>query len=151
LLVFFRVKKPGRAKPFVISIAEKQIMADLMIYTLDLGPVDPDVVEREVTIVVGGNTTTTKVSIDSNSVEVSGPQDAEASLTIVDVDDAGNKSVPVEHSLVLSDTVAPGANAVVTVKDVKEIADGAPEPPVEEPPVEEPPVEEPPVEEPPVE
>ena len=106
---------------------------DTLFYTLDLGPFDHDVEVRKVTISVEGVNESTVVNVDVtdnsvpnfNLVEVSGPQDAKATLTIVDVDDSGNLSTPVVHELVLADVVSPQPGAVVKVVGVKEVA-GAP-------------------------
>ena len=154
LLVLIGLKRPGRAKISILETLEKYEMAvDTMVYTLDLGPYDHDVVKREVLIRVEGKSEDRVVNLDpreNNTVVVSGPQDAKATIVVVDYDDGGNKTVPVEHEQVLADTVGPRPGSVISVVAVEEIP-GVDEPPAEDPPAEDPPAEEPPAEEPPAE
>lgn len=85
-------------------------MADVLSYTVTAAlPVDADVVSRMLTIMVNGEDMgTVDVPVDSTELSVfSAPQDAEVALTLVDVDDAGNKSEPAVYSFVATDTIAP--------------------------------------------
>ena len=155
LLVLIGLKRPGRAKISILETLEKYEMAvDTMVYTLDLGPYDHDVVKREVLIrVEGSDQKHPPINLDpreNNTVVVSGPQDAKATIVVVDYDDGGNKTVPVEHEQILADTVGPRPGSVISVVAVEEIP-GVDDPPAEDPPAEDPPAEDPPAEDPPAE
>jgi hypothetical protein len=67
-----------------------------------------DVVSRELSFKVGEDVF--DLVLDGNTLEteeLSGEDDSEVVGTLVDVDDAGNKSLPREFSFVLVDTLAP--------------------------------------------
>lgn len=85
-------------------------MADSLTYTISAGPVvDGDVVSRVLTVVVGGEEPSER-SFPGSSVDfglLTVPQDATVVLTLVDVDDAGNKSVPAVVEFVAVDTLPP--------------------------------------------
>ena len=85
-------------------------MADLLTYVVSAAPpVDGDVVSRVLTVSVNGveqgSSTLSGDAVDLGSVTV--PQDADVKLTLVDVDDAGNQSLPAEYYFVAVDTIAP--------------------------------------------
>ena len=150
LISWFKRKLPNLASPFVISIKERFSMSrepDVLIYTLNLGPYDGDVEVRQVTIEVSGvdEVRVVDVNVGDNTVEVSGFEDAKASLKIVDIDNKGNKAPAVVFDIILADTVSPQPGAVVTVVAVREIAGKKVVPPTE-PVVEAPVVVEPVVE-----
>jgi hypothetical protein len=85
-------------------------MADVLTYRVSAGaPVDADVVSRLLTVAVNGEERGS-VSFAGNSTDlgtVDVPQDAEVTLTLVDVDDAGNASAPAEYTFVAADTIPP--------------------------------------------
>jgi hypothetical protein len=94
----------------VVQFRSDEYMADVLSYTVTAAlPVDADVVSRTLTIVVNGeNMGTVDVPVDSTELHVfSAPQDAEVTLTLVDMDDAGNKSEPAVYLFVATDTIAP--------------------------------------------
>jgi len=100
------------AKP---SVTYKQIegesMADSLTYEISAGPVvDADVVKRLLTLVVDGETLGTSElpasAADKLSV-FSVNQGSTVVLTLVDVDDAGNESVPAVVEFVAADTLPP--------------------------------------------
>jgi hypothetical protein len=94
----------------VVQLRSDESMADVLSYTVTAAlPVDADVVSRMLTITVNGEDMgTVDVPVDSTELSVfSAPQDAEVTLTLVDVDDAGNKSEPAVYSFVATDTIAP--------------------------------------------
>jgi hypothetical protein len=85
-------------------------MADVLTYVVSAAsPVDGDVVSRVLTVSVNGveqgSATFAGSAIDLGTVTV--PQDADVKLTLVDIDDAGNLSLPAEYYFVAVDTVAP--------------------------------------------
>jgi len=85
-------------------------MADSLTYTISAGPVvDGDVVSRVLTFVVGGEEPSER-SFPGSSVDfglLTVPQDSTVVLTLVDVDDSGNKSVPAVVEFVAADTLPP--------------------------------------------
>jgi hypothetical protein len=94
----------------VVQLRSDESMADVLSYTVTAAlPVDADVVSRLLTITVNGEDMgTAEVPVDSTELSVfSAPQDADVTLTLVDVDDAGNKSEPAVYSFVAADTLAP--------------------------------------------
>lgn len=113
-------------------------MADVLVYKISVGPVvDADVVERQLFVALNGRTdvAATKVfppeATDLGELRV--PQGENVLLTLVDVDDAGNRSEPAVLEFVAEDTIppaAPGALGVTLVAETHE--DPAPEPPAAE-------------------
>lgn len=100
-------------------------MADILTYVINAAaPVDGDVVQREMLVTISGdtNSATTTVwpghAVDLGSV--SAPQDATVTISLVDVDDAGNRSVPYTLSFVAADTIPPSAPGAVMVTLVGE-------------------------------
>lgn len=94
----------------VVQLRSDESMADVLSYTVTAAlPVDADVVSRMLTITVNGEDMgTVDVPVDATELSVfSAPQDADVTLTLVDVDDAGNKSAPAVYSFVATDTIAP--------------------------------------------
>jgi hypothetical protein len=80
-----------------VSFMERAPMSDVLTYVVSAGPVvDHDVVTRLLTLVVNGEDRGT-TSLPATATELSFfsvPQDANVVLTLVDVDDAGNRSAP---------------------------------------------------------
>lgn len=109
---------------------ERDYMADLLTYVVTAAPVvDHDVVTRELVVKVGdaeGDVSTWPGSaVELGNVVV--PQDTHVVLTLVDVDDAGNRSAPAVVDFVAVDTLppaAPGAFGVTLVGEtpVPEVA-----------------------------
>jgi hypothetical protein len=85
-------------------------------------PVDGDVVSRELTTVVGGEVVSTKEFAGSDVLlgEISVPQDAEVVLTLVDIDDAGNRSQPAVVEFTATDTISPSQPGSFGVSLVRE-------------------------------
>lgn len=85
-------------------------MSDVLTYVVSAGPVvDHDVVTRLLTLVVNGEDRGT-TSLPATATELSVfsvPQDANVVLTLVDVDDAGNRSAPAVVEFVALDTIPP--------------------------------------------
>lgn len=91
---------------------ERDYMADLLTYVVTAAPaVDHDVVTRELVVQVGDATGTVSTwpgsSVELGNVVV--PQDTHVVLTLVDVDDAGNRSAPAVVEFVAADTIPPAA------------------------------------------
>ena len=132
-----------------VVLTRGETMANVLTYRVSVNaPVDGDVVSRELTVIVNGVESTVVTAAgnatDLGSVEV--PQDSLVVLSLVDVDDAGNKSEPATVEFTALDTLAPaqpgGFN--VTLVSEKVVADA---PVVETPVVDVPVVDVPVVEE----
>lgn len=98
---FLRVKQIGR-----------DVMADVLVYKVSVGPVvDKDVVERQLVVAVNGVTPVDEFKVfPANSTdlgEIRVKQDDKVLLTLVDVDDAGNRSAPAVFEFVATDTLPP--------------------------------------------
>lgn len=98
-------------------------MADILTYVINAAaPVDADVVQRELIASVNGETVSTTVwsgtAVDLGVISV--PQDSQVELTLVDIDDAGNRSAPAVVTFVAADTVPPQAPGGIGVTLVGE-------------------------------
>jgi len=105
-------------------------MADNLTYAISAGPVvDADVVSRVLTVVIAGEEPSERnfpgSAVDFGLLTV--PQDSNVVLTLVDVDDAGNKSVPAVVEFVAVDTLPPAQPGGLGVTLVSESTDVAPE------------------------
>jgi hypothetical protein len=111
-----------------VVLLRGETMANVLTYRVSVdAPVDGDVVSRELTVTVNGVESTVVTAAgnatDLGSVDV--PQDSLVVLSLVDVDDAGNKSEPATVEFTAVDTLAPaqpgGFN--VTLVSEKVVAD----------------------------
>jgi hypothetical protein len=95
----------------------------MLIYAISAAPpVDSDVVERQLTIDVG-NETPKVVTFPSNATslgEVQAEQGATVTLSLVDLDDAGNPSEPAVVEFVATDTIPPAQPGQFGVTLVRE-------------------------------
>ena len=85
-------------------------MADVLTYRVSAAaPVDGDVVSRLLTLVVNGEDQgTAELAADATELSTfSVSQNDEVVLTLVDVDDAGNKSEPAVLTFTAVDTLPP--------------------------------------------
>lgn len=119
------VNVPGGLR---VVLLRGEIMANVLTYRVSVNaPVDGDVVSRELTVIVNGVASIVVLAAgnatDLGSVDV--PQDSRVVLSLVDVDDAGNKSEPATVEFTALDTLAPaqpgGFN--VTLVSEKVVAD----------------------------
>ena len=95
----------------------------MLIYSVNAAaPADADVVERRLTISVAGAEPVVKTFSGSEISlgEIAVPQDATATLSLVDVDDAGNPSEPAVFEFVAADTLAPAQPGQFGVTLVRE-------------------------------
>lgn len=109
-LVFDLQLKLGPSDPVRIVITGENAMADLIQFKVVLPAKSaPDVSFREVTLIINDGTPDIRNlaadALELNALE--GPQDATVSVSLVDVDDKGNRSIPSTASLLLTDNVAP--------------------------------------------
>lgn len=100
-------------------------MADILTYRVSAeAPKDADVTERLLTVLVDGQ----EVAEYSKSLapettelgEIKVAQGAAVVVTLVDVDDAGNRSTPAELSFVAQDTIPPAQPGALGVTLVSE-------------------------------
>ncbi len=101
-------------------------MADILTYRVSVGPVvDADVVERQLVVALDNapNGDVKVFSADTTELgEISVPQGSFVSLTLVDVDDAGNRSEPAVLEFFAQDTLPPtqpGSFGVTLVRETK--------------------------------
>jgi hypothetical protein len=100
----------GPPMPGPLSITLIQEDSDVLIYQINLPqPGATDVVKRELTIATPDQPDSVmELAPDLLAVEgQKGPQDAKIKLTLVDIDDAGNRSEPRIQEFTLTDTIAP--------------------------------------------
>jgi len=94
---------------FVFLLKQEANMA--LIYTVTAGkPGAADVVSRELSVVVNGTALSEPVSFGGDATdlgEVKVEQGAEVTMSLVDIDDAGNRSQPAVVTFVATDTIAP--------------------------------------------
>jgi len=130
-------------------------MADLLVYSVAApAPTDFDVTVRELTVTVDGmpDGSSTFPGDSTNLGQIRAGQGSRVVVTLVDIDDAGNRSEPAVLEFVALDTLAPAKPGDFSVTLVAEVPAEAPvvEVPVVEVPVVEVPVVEAPVVEVPV-
>lgn len=102
-------------------------MADLLTYRVSVGPVvDADVVERQLVVAVDGVMPGDGFKLfpaDATDLgDVTVPQGSSVLLTLVDVDDAGNRSEPAALEFVAEDTLPPAQPGSFGVTLVSETA-----------------------------
>lgn len=107
---FARRSEPDAPVSLSVEELRSNDMADSITYRVSAGaPVSGDVVSRLVTVVVDG-VEQTATAYDGQSVDLGNitvPQDSSVVVTLVDVDDAGNKSEPASITFVAADTIPP--------------------------------------------
>jgi len=84
-------------------------MADMIRFNVTLPPkAAPDVVSRELTISIGDSQEVKMLGADALEAEgFEGPQDSGVVVSLVDIDDSGNRSESSSISFVLADVVPP--------------------------------------------
>ena len=112
ILKVLRLKRPGKV---TLSIKGEN---DMLKFVLDLpSKAAPDVVSRELKVVIDGVETFEALEGDAiTSTEYAGADNAVVTGSLVDVDDAGNRSEASEFSYVLVDTIAPPAPGMVGLR-----------------------------------
>lgn len=106
--------KIPRPKPFTIKLISerRENDMDILIYEADLPavPEGTDVQEQELTITVDGVARDPQnIPLESAVATFEVPQDSEVSLSLVYVDDGGNRSAAREQTFTAIDTIAPDA------------------------------------------
>ena len=116
-------KKPG---PLLVIIAGEDQMADKILFRVVLpAPSAADVVTRELTVDINGTVQVLTLAVeDSNPLEFSGDQGAQVSVSLVDIDDFGNRSAATSTMpQQLADNFAPPAPGDLGFELVGEILD----------------------------
>jgi hypothetical protein len=120
--VFLGPPMPGPVKLFVRSEEPMSVL----VFSLSLPPAGaPDVVKRELSIKIG-DAAPTVTELDGGQVLVEGlrgPQDAALEVSLIDIDDAGNRSEARVQQFALKDTVAPPEPGEMSLKVTGEEAD----------------------------
>lgn len=94
-----------------------------LVYSVSAGSaVDADVITRELTVVVNGEQVAQNTFSGSETAlgEVVAPQGGNVMLTLVDIDDAGNRSQPATVEFVAVDTIQPAQPGSFGVTLVRE-------------------------------
>ena len=115
-------KKPG---PILFIIAGEDQMADKIIFRVVLPNASAaDVKTREITVDIDGEVLCWVTDVvGTTSYEFTGPQGAQVCVTLVDIDDAGNRSEPASLTQQLTDNFAPPAPGAIGFEFVNEIHD----------------------------
>ena len=92
----------------LIPIGES-LMINELLFNIILPPkAAPDVIEREVVIKIGDKETQLNIPGDQTLIEAyKGAQGALVEVTLVDIDDAGNRSLPSTATIELVDKISP--------------------------------------------
>lgn len=94
-----------------------------LIYSVSAGaPVDKDVASRELSVTINGNATpvATFPGTATDLGNISVDQGATVSMTLVDIDDAGNRSQPATVEFTAADTIPPAQPGSFGVTLVRE-------------------------------
>lgn len=127
----------SRPGPILIIITGEDTMADLVTFNIILPPVGaPDVVVREITISIEnqGNISQNLAADVTCIPDLTGPQNSRVLVTLVDVDDAGNRSEAAQAECFLTDNFAPPSPQQIGFQITNEthVPDPAPVDPVDE-------------------
>jgi len=135
----FREKKCLPSQPHIIILKIEELDMNKYVYTFSVPPAGaPDVIKREFHYMVNGVTGMAELDMDVISYEMIFDEDAEVEIYMIDIDDAGNRSLASDTlKFTVVDTIPPPAPAKPDIMDVKEVivVDPMPEEPVMEEPV----------------
>jgi hypothetical protein len=120
-----RLTMSRRRPRLVVRFGRKEPNSMALVYGVSAGaPVDHDVVSRELTVAYGDATsgkTFDGTATDFGEIVV--PQDSEVTLTLVDIDDAGNRSEPAVVTFTALDTIPPAKPGEFGVTLLREVPD----------------------------
>lgn len=129
ILIACDAERKAVSRPHALSVKQiwRDIMADVLVYKISVGaPIDGDVVERQLVVALNGNNSPDDFKVfpaDATDLgEVRVAQGDKVLLTLVDVDDAGNRSEPAVLEFVAEDTLPPAKPGEFGVTLVKEEA-----------------------------
>lgn len=101
------------------AILKEEPMAGVLVYDVQLPPLaEADVSLRKLTVKVGDVSEEFELENERTSFEIKVPQGSDVSLSLVNIDDAGNVSPASEQSFLAQDTIppdAPGAFGSITL------------------------------------
>lgn len=113
----------GLRTPGLVWLKVVREESEMLFFVLTLPPKSaPDVVSRELTVKVGeAEPQTLSPGVeDLESVELSGADNESVTGSLVDIDNAGNRSEARAFEFVLTDTIAPAQPAEVGVRVTRE-------------------------------
>jgi hypothetical protein len=117
-LIRFQNHRPGRLTLLTIGQNNMALKFKVVLPT----ELTPDVINRELTVTINGETQVQNVAKETAEVgDFEGPDGAIVELSLVDVDDAGNRSDASVLTTSLTDTIAPakpGDLAMVVTAEV---------------------------------
>lgn len=121
------LKKIARPRRLSFRQIGRDMMANVLVYKVSVGAtVDADVVERQLVVARNGNSSPDEFKVFSADTtdlgEIRATQGDTVLLTLVDVDDAGNRSEPAVLEFVAEDTIPPAKPGEFGVTLVKEEA-----------------------------
>lgn len=97
----------------LVAIRESTDMADKWLYTFQLdAPGATDVVEREANLTTPRGTGTTKLDPSARELTVIVEENEQCTITLIDVDNARNRSQPAVMQFVAVDAIAPPAPGI---------------------------------------
>lgn len=110
LVTWAALPQPGR---ITVQLLREEL--NMLVYSAVLPtPTDADVVSQELTVDIDGVPTTSTESVGA-TVTIKAPDNANVTLTLVNIDDASNRSEPRVQSFVATDTIAPAAPGEIAV------------------------------------
>lgn len=96
-------------------------MADILVYDVLLPAAGVDVESRELTVTIDGTAQPAMTPAKGDvSTQIKVPQDSTCHLSLVDIDDAGNRSEPSTFDFVATDTLPPATPGALGVNLVSE-------------------------------
>lgn len=110
LVLCYEPKKPEQPGP-INAILKEEPMAGILVYDVGLPPIaeGSDTASRELTLTVGdGQPEVIPLGADP-TVRIRVPQDSAVVLSLVNIDDGGNRSEPSTQSFTALDTIPPEA------------------------------------------
>lgn len=117
--------KPG---PVYVLIERRNNVSKFLIRAT-LPPVeDFDVLEREFTYKVNEVSTTVTLAKDTPSYDFWAPEESNVTLSLIDLDNAGNRSEPSVRAFKVMDTLPPAKPGDMVTDILQEVADDVPTP-----------------------
>lgn len=129
-LLYDLLLRLGHTKTITIVCIGESVMADKILFNIVLPlKAAPDVVEREVVIKIGDVDTQLNIPGDQTLIEAyEGDQGALVTVSLIDIDDAGNRSPASVATIELLDTFPPPAPGQIGLEIFDEkFADGSDE------------------------
>lgn len=109
--------------PYALNISLIGMESEMLVYSVTAGPaVDSDVVTRRLTVTVNGEVVSSSdhPGEATSFGEIAVSQDSNVVVSLVDVDDSGNESVPSAFEFTAKDTIPPSQPGSLGVTLVRE-------------------------------